>query len=89
LKACLGRPLRPSRLTEILQASRRWWIGEKLSTAVVPTLGFTWWLGWSLLVTLTTTSNRVAAVLISIVAAVLIVIGLDKGWLQTDGEDGE
>ena len=60
-----------------------------LSSAVIYTIGFGWWLAWSLLVTLTTTSNRIAAVAVSTITALLIVVGLSKGWIETDGADGD
>ena len=64
-------------------------VGNLVSNVVIYTFGFAWWLGWSLLVTLTTMSNRIAAVAISIVAALLIMVGLLKGWIETEGADGD
>jgi hypothetical protein len=64
-------------------------IGNIVSNVVIYTFGVAWWLGWSLLVTLTTMSNRIAAFAVSIFTPLLIMVALLKGWIETEGADGD
>jgi hypothetical protein len=52
--------------------------------SIVFAIGFLWWLGWSSLIAFAFIDDALLAMVPATVAAVLMMVALTIGWLQTD-----
>jgi hypothetical protein len=55
--------------------------------SIVFAIGFLWWLGWSSLIAFAFIDDALLAMVPATVAAVLMMVALTKGWLQTDDQE--